>query len=88
MTDILEPKKPKIFSDLDSFVKQELALNNIPADAKYVIVAGVDDKVGQIMATVNLHKGEKFNTSIAAMWKHDWKDSNDTVAAKLVFVGK
>ena len=76
-----------ILSNLNQYVREELDKENIPADAKYVLVGTVNNDGAKIMAAVNITKTDKFNTKVAAIWEHDW-DGNDTVAAKLIFVGK
>ena len=78
---------PNILANINRYVKDELAKDNIPTDAKYVIVGTVDNTGAQIMAAVNIHKTDKVNTQVAAVWNHDW-NGNDTVGAKLIFVGK
>ena len=77
-----------ILSNLNKYVKDELDKENIPADAKYVIVGTVNNEGTQILASVNIHKSDKFNTKVAAVWDHDWATHNDTLSGKIIFVGK
>lgn len=76
-----------ILANVNKFVKEELAKDAIPADAKYVIVGTVDNTGAQILTAVNIHKGEKINTNVAAIWNHNWS-GDDIIAAKVIFVGK
>lgn len=76
-----------ILYNLNKFVKEELEKESIPLDAKYVLVGTIDNKGTKIMAAINIYKTDKFNTSIKAIWDHDW-NGNDTAVAKVIFVGK
>ena len=84
MMNIMEPN---ILANLNQHVREELEKENIPSDAKYVLIGTVDNNGSKIIATVNIKKTDKFNTKVAAIWEHDW-DGDDTVGAKLIFVGK
>ena len=76
-----------MLSNLTKFVKEELEKDNIPNDAKYVIVGSVNNDGTQILASVNIHRSDRINTRVMAVWDHDW-DGNDTASAKVIFVGK
>lgn len=76
-----------ILANLNKYVSESMKTEEIPPDAKYVIVAGVDNFGAKILASVNIHKGERYDTKVAAVWHHDWT-GDDTAAMKLVFVGK
>lgn len=76
-----------ILNNLSKYVKEEYDKDLIPPDAKYVIVASVDNEGSKILAAVNIHKGEKTDIKVVSLWHHDW-DGDDTAVAKLVFVGK
>ena len=76
-----------ILSNLNKYVKEELDKDVIPKDAKYVIVGTVDNNGSKILASVNINQTEKVTTRVMAVWEHDW-EGDDTVAAKLIFVGK
>lgn len=80
-------QKPDILSNLNKFVKNELDKESIPSDAKYVVVGTIDNNGARILAAVNIHKSDKFNTKVAAVWEHDW-EGDDTMGAKIIFVGK
>lgn len=79
--------EPNILANINKYVKDELANESIPPDAKYALVGTVDNNGAKIIAAVQIKKTDKFDTKIAAVWNHDW-DGNDTVGAKLIFVGK
>ena len=81
------PTNVNILANLSKYVKEELDKDSIPNDAKYVIVASVDNNGTKILAAVNIHKGQKIDTKVVSVWEHDW-DGDDTAAAKLIFVGK
>lgn len=76
-----------ILANLNQYVKEELEKDNIPADAKYAIIGTVNNDGAKIMATVTIHKTERSQTRVAAVWEHDW-EGDDTVATKIIFVGK
>lgn len=76
-----------ILNNLSKYVKEELDKDNIPIDAKYVIVGTVDNNGSKILAAVNIKNTEKLTVKVASVWEHDW-DGDDTVAAKLIFIGK
>lgn len=76
-----------IIANLNKYVKESLEKEEIPADAKYVLVGTVDNNGTRVMAAVNIHKTDKFNTKVAAIWDHNWT-GDDTVAGKIIFVGK
>lgn len=76
-----------ILSNLNKYVKDELDKESIPPDAKYALIGTVDNNGTKIIAAVQIHKSDKFNTKVAAVWQHDW-DGNDTVGTKVIFVGK
>lgn len=79
--------EPNILANLNKYVKDELDSEAIPADAKIVLVGTVDNNGTKILAAVNISHTDKINTKIAAVWEHDW-DGDDTVGAKIIFVGK
>lgn len=90
MTDILKKintPNQNILANLSQFVKDELVRENIPPDAKYVVVGGIDNNGARVLAAINIFHTDKVNTKVAAIWDHDW-DGDDTVGAKLIFVGK
>jgi hypothetical protein len=76
-----------ILENLNKFVKEELDKETIPSDAKYVLVGTVDNNGAKIIAAVNIKKSDKINTKVEAVWEHDWT-GDDTVAGKIIFVGK
>lgn len=76
-----------ILANLNKYVKEELASESISPDAKYVLVGAVDNNGAKVLAAINIHKTDKINTKIAAVWEHDW-DGDDTVGMKVIFVGK
>lgn len=76
-----------ILNNLTKYVKQELENENIPTDAKFAVVATVNVDGAKILAAVNIIKTEKTDLKVAAVWEHDW-DGDNTVGAKLIFVGK
>lgn len=76
-----------ILNNLSKYVKDELDKDNIPIDAKYVIVGTVNNDGMKILAAVNIKNTEKLAVKVASVWEHDW-DGDDTVAAKIIFIGK
>lgn len=77
-----------ILANLNQYVKDEIAKENIPVDAKYAIVGAVDNNGSKIMATVTIHQSEKTQTRVAAIWEHNWESHDDTTAMKVIFTGK
>ena len=79
--------EPNILANINKYVKDELDKESIPSDAKYALVGTVDNNGAKIIAAVTIHKSDRFNTKVSAVWNHDW-DGDDTVGTKLIFVGK
>ena len=80
-------ERQNILGNINKYVKEELERDNIPTDAKYVIVGTINNDGTKILGAVNIHRSDKVNTQVAAVWDHDW-DGDDTVGAKIIFVGK
>ena len=76
-----------ILSNINKYVKDELDKELIPSDAKYVLVGTVDNNGAKILAAVQIHKTDKMETKVAAVWEHDW-DGDNTAGMKLIFTGK
>lgn len=65
---------------IDKFVKEEIEKENIPKDAKLVVIGTVDLSGAKVVAAVDLTK----NLQIKSIFKHEW-DGDNEVAAKLIF---
>lgn len=76
-----------ILANINQFVKEELDKENIPSDAKMVVVGTVNNDGARIMAAVTINQTEKTTTRVAAIWDHNWT-GDDTVGAKVIFVSK
>lgn len=81
-----EPNK-NILANINKFVKEELAKDNIPSDSRLAVVGTIDNNGTRIVANVLIKKTPVFETKVAAVFEHDW-DGDTTVGAKLIFVGK
>jgi len=76
-----------ILDNIDKIVKDSWESNEIPQDATWGIVNTVDNQGNKLQAAFKVHKGDKLNVKVKAIWEHDW-DGDDTVAGKVVFSGK
>lgn len=88
MTDLEKFNNRKgLLNDVTRFVKDEMEKENIPSDAKYAIVAGIDEVGSRFMASVKIVDKEKVDIKVAALWDHDW-EGDDSGAMKIVISGK
>ena len=88
MTDLRRlTDKPNILSNIDKIVRDSWDNNEIPQDATWGIVNTTDNEGNKLQAAFKIHKGDKLEVKVKAIWEHDW-DGNDTVAGKVVLSGK
>lgn len=86
-TQLLNKPNQNILANVSQYVKDEMAKENIPADAKLALVGAVDNNGARIIAAVQIANNEKLNVKVASVFEHEW-DGNDTAAMKVIFIGK
>lgn len=87
MTNTQILNRVNILDNLTKYVETELSKEDIPPDTKIALVGAIDQNGAKIIASFQIKKTEKVNAKIAAVWSHDW-DGDDTLGAKLIFIGK
>lgn len=79
--------RPNVLANIEKIVKENIASGEIPADAKLVGVATLDNEGVKIVGMVELLDKEKHpnaSLKIKAIFEHDW-DGDNTIAGKVVF---
>jgi hypothetical protein len=78
---------PNILSTINTYVKDEIAKENIPADARLALIGTVDNHGTRVVAAVQISNTEKLKVSVASVFEHTWSGDN-TAAMKVIFIGK
>jgi hypothetical protein len=76
-----------VLSNINQYVRDEIAKENIPSDARLALIGTVDNRGARIVAAVQISNTEKLKVSVASVFEHTWEGDN-TAAMKVIFIGK
>lgn len=72
---------------INDAVRKELAENKIPEDAKFAVVAGVNNEGIKVLGLVKIVDHKKFEVEFGGSLEHEW-DGDNIGQASVIFIGK